>query len=700
MTPAFLPCTDVLIYSLPHQLSLIHDQQRDQQQRRAEEQAGNTAITTKMSRPSDIEDGVKHNIPGSTPKQLDEKAAVHGDLDPQDIHNDVAITNGRLNADDHDGVKQEEDAGAQRTQTAESKPGPSGGFDSIPIPKRPNGYTIKFTIHRAENLPIADINGFSSDPYCLSQLNTDTPMRHKEDPNLRWRTTTVRKNTEPTWEECWIVANVPASGFKLKIRIYDEDPADRDDLLGKVHISVPHLDETWQGIKSEEYKLLAHDGSIRAYALQGVTWCMRRTKRFRGSLFVSAEMVGRTAEDGQDGRLYTIGPCRWFRHHSPMLGRLANIKEPDEVSSNSQQNGKDKTKKQVQKYNFQANQVQLQGPVPAQLYHRYVEFKPWVSRMFTSSGLSGVLMGKALHHQHARVYNFSRSTVTGEFPEGPGPEMTQKFLDLVHYDEGGRIFTYVITLDALWRFTETGKEFSIDMLSKHTMHSDVSIYIAFSGEFFVRRLKHPDRPPPPDPVEGSSQSSAPSHGDNPEHPPNDFSGGPPEDEPPKDPKYYQLVIDNDSGTYRPNADLLPLLKKFLVKQLPGLHILTLDCNKDAERQQRMKKEQRERKKREGNQIIYRQGSRSSSISSSDIEDLDRMEADMEDEDAVAREHGPYSTAVKDAKLRNKTRLEKLRRDYIPEKKEKAGQQGGGVDNDEALQSASRPATSGGDVAKK
>ncbi|KAF2212683.1 hypothetical protein CERZMDRAFT_111756 [Cercospora zeae-maydis SCOH1-5] len=597
-----------------------------------------------MSRPSDIEDGVKRNIPGSTPAQLDEKAAVH-----------------------------------------DSKPGPSGGYDSIPIPKRPNGYTVKFTIHRAENLPIADINGLSSDPYCLSQLNTDTPTRHKEDPNLRWRTTTVRKDTEPSWDECWIVANVPASGFKLKIRIYDEDPADRDDLLGKVHISVPHLDETWKGIDNQEYKLLAHDGSIRAYALQSVTWCMRRTKRFRGSLFVSAEMVGRTAEDGQDGRLYTIGPCRWFRHHSPLLGRLANIKEPDEDGRDTQQNGKDKTKKQVQKYNFQANQMQLQGPVPAQLYHRYVEFKPWVSRMFTSSGLSGVLMGKALHHQHTRVYNFDRSTLTGNFPQGPSTEMTQKFLDLVHYDEGGRIFTYVITLDALWRFTETGKEFSIDMLSKHTMHSDVSIYIAFSGEFFVRRLQHPDRPPPPDPVEGSSQSSAPSHADNPEHPPTDLDG---EDEPPRDAKYYQLVIDNDSGTYRPNADLLPLLKKFLVKQLPGLHILTLDCNKDAEKQQRMKKEQRERKKREGQQILYRQGSRSSSVSSSDIEDLDRMEDECEDENAVAREHGPYSAAVKDAKLRNKTRMEKLRRDYIPEKKGK-GQQ-----------SASQPTTSGGDGAKK
>jgi len=53
--------------------------------------------------------------------------------------------------------------------------------------------------------------------------------------------------------------------------------------------------------------------------------------------------------------------------------------------------------------------------------------------------------------------------------------MTKKVLDF--YDQGGRIFTYVLTLDTKWRFTETGMEFGIDMLSKHTMHSDVSQYI-------------------------------------------------------------------------------------------------------------------------------------------------------------------------------------------------------------------------------
>jgi len=302
--------------------------------------------------------------------------------------------------------------------------------------------------------------------------------------------------------------------------------------------------------------------------------------------------------------------------------------------------------------------MQLQGPVPAELYHRYVEFKPWVKGMFTSSGLRGMVLGKVLHHQHNRVYNFDKSTLWGHFPQGPCIEMTKQFLDLVHYDKGGRIFTYVLTLDALWRFTETGKEFGIDMLSKHTMHSDVSIYIAFSGEFFIRRLKHGHRPEPPEPIEETSQDHPPDHEANEMHPPNNIDNGPPDEEPPKDPHHYQLVIDNDSGTYRPNAKMLPILKQFLARSLPGLHIQTLDCQADEEKMGKMKDEQRERKKAEGDQIIVAQGSRSSSISSSDEEDMDRIEAGT----ATGREHA-LSQAAKDQKLRGQSRLSKAKATY-------------------------------------
>lgn len=188
--------------------------------------------------------------------------------------------------------------------------------------------------------------------------------------------------------------------------------------------------------------------------------------------------------------------------------------------------------------------------------------------------------------------------------------MTLEFLDLVHFDQGGRIYTYVITLDGQWRFTETGKEFGIDLLSKHTMHSDVNIYIAFSGEFFIRRLKHPQESPDNQPT----------------HPPVEIDGGPPSKEPVKDPEYYSLVIDNDSGTYRPSNKLLPDLKRFMQQQLPGLKIVTLDCQGDEEKMNKWKGEQRERKKAEGNgrAVIQDDGSSISSSEASDLEDQERV----------------------------------------------------------------------------
>lgn len=253
---------------------------------------------------------------------------------------------------------------------------------------------------------------------------------------------------------------------------------------------------------------------------------------------------------------------------------------------------------------FQANQLQLSGPVPEELYHRFVEFKPFVAGMFSKAGLRGRILNKALRHQHARIYNFSPSTKSGVVP-ARSREAALQFLRLVHYDEGGRVFTYVLTLDGLLRFTETGKEFGIDMLSKHTMHSNVNIYIACSGEFFVRRLKHPDRP-----VSAPEQET---------HPATDLPNGPPHTSPPKDPSHYELVIDNDSGTYRPKGRLLPKLKAFLEENLPGLHIVTMQC--DDEKLQKMKHEQHDRKQHEGHIVEVMQGSDSDSISSSDEEAL-------------------------------------------------------------------------------
>ncbi|KAL3417271.1 hypothetical protein PVAG01_11271 [Phlyctema vagabunda] len=472
---------------------------------------------------------------------------------------------------------------------------PAGGFDDTPIPSASDGYTVRFTFHRAKNLPVADLNSRSSDPYIHATLTSALPKRHKEDPEMILRTKTVHKSTDPEWNQTWTVAGVPSSGFRLKCRLYDEDPSDHDDRLGNVTIHVGHIDASWPGIREEAFDIKKRMASKRAYLLRGCVAMLNREIHMSGSLFVSAEVLGESEKPY--GRMYTVGESCWFKHYSPMIGRLAGTKAPG-----SSEGGKDS---KTERYDFQANQFQLQGPVPEHLYHRFVEFKPFVKGMFSQTGIRGRVLNKALHHQHSHVYNFSNTTEYGVV-KPKSEEASLQFLKMVHFDEGGRIFTYVITIDGLFRFTETGKEFGIDLLSKHTMHSDVNIYIACSGEFFVRRLAHPHEH-----TDSPNQKS---------HPNSDIPGGPPNEPPPADPKHYELIIDNDSGTYRPKGDLLPELKAFLKEQFPGLHIVTKECTDKG--LERMKKEQVTRKKKEGKDIQLVQNS-DDEISSSDEEELDR-----------------------------------------------------------------------------
>lgn len=578
--------------------------------------------------------------------------------DPGDVVAEgAAASTGKTNRPVTAPAKNEDDSKCESSHHHQ----PAGGFDSTPIPRAPPGYTLRFTFHRGDNLPFADFGSLSSDPYVNAQLIVNLPQRHKQDPSLLFRTPTVRKNTNPVWDRQWIVANVPASGFELKCMVYDEDAADHDDKLGNAYVKVDSVSEDWEGIHEEKFKVKKRMGSKRVYIFGNLAAMASRRMDPSSYLIISVECLGKTpGNDG--GQVYTLGPNFWFKHHSPLIGRLAGTKDQIQKKANG--------KKAISRYkyvmspsplpcltsqangcSFQAIQIQFQGPVPWQLYHRYVEFRPFVAGMFTSQSLRGRLLNRALHHQHQRVYNFDRSTLDGRVEE-PCGDLTKKFLEFVQYGQGGRIFTYVLTLDGQLRFTETGKEFGIDLLSKHTMHSNVSIYIAYSGEFFLRRRKHRHA------LQPSQDTQIPVFDSN-EEILAEIS---------TEPVDYELFIDNDSGTYRPNPKMLPLLKEFLARNLPNLHITTLDCQEDAERMATMKTEQRECKKEEGHQFTFMQQSSVSSlsISSSEEEDLDEIEG------ARAKQRGDLHQRVHD--MRNvKGQVMKWAADDIEHDKHKSHQ---------------------------
>jgi hypothetical protein len=312
---------------------------------------------------------------------------------------------------------------------------------------------------------------------------------------------------------------------------------------------------------------------------------------------------------------------------------------------------------------FVSNKLQLAGPVPKELHHRFVGYTAFVKWTFKAQGIQGLVLNRAAKKQYRTIYSYDKNTKYGVVDGGPADhfrrpgsdnrpgkgereaasgahakQLALRFLRMTNFGIGGRMFTYVITLDGEWRFTETGDEFAVDLLSKHSMHADLALDIAFSGEFFVRRVvdqpgggfesgikvedgtiadeekeegdkkgeEKAEKTENGKKAEKADQGDGKNGKDNTEEKVNkagikerDENGGCHEgtsgqtegdnesahqqdnyhqqadphqdhdantkDEPiVQDPSVYELVIDNDSGTYRPKKALLPTLRTWLM----------------------------------------------------------------------------------------------------------------------------------------
>lgn len=97
------------------------------------------------------------------------------------------------------------------------------------------------------------------------------------------------------------------------------------------------------------------------------------------------------------------------------------------------------------------------------------------------------------------------------------------------------VYTYVVD-DRAWRFSETGHQFFKDFASKHALLANVSESVRYAGEF---------------------------------HPRPKFGWNRWDDE-------WEIVLDNNSGTYAPSRDLLKNLKDLFLFNFPGLNVVTYD----------------------------------------------------------------------------------------------------------------------------
>ena len=234
---------------------------------------------------------------------------------------------------------------------SKAKKTPPGGFDKTPLPDAPQGYTVRFVFHRAANLPPSDFDTASSDPFLVATLESATPKRNKADPDLTHRTRTIRKTTDPEWQDEWVVANVPPTGFTLKCRMYDEDLPDANDRLGNVTIKIPDVYDEWEGIPSPGKEFDAKKRAIakRAFFLKGISSMFKSHVHMTPRLCVSIEVLGKS--DPPFAHMYTVGPTGFVKHFSPMIGRIAGTKvNADEEDDVRREKDESKKGKKTQKY--------------------------------------------------------------------------------------------------------------------------------------------------------------------------------------------------------------------------------------------------------------------------------------------------------------------------------------------------------------
>ncbi|KAJ3907028.1 hypothetical protein F5879DRAFT_1065500 [Lentinula edodes] len=369
----------------------------------------------------------------------------------------------------------------------------------------------------ASGIPKLDVVG-TADPYFVAKIDDEVSM-----------VSTVKTNTlTPVWNETWRVKNVPITS-DLLVEVLDKDfGSPIDDFVGKFKTSVA------AGAKELE--------------IEGPLF-----RRNRGTFWLKIDST--PSSDPPEPRYLFDGPIRYSRHLSPTVGRLTNLDDARLYST----------------WKLYLIGVSLYFKDVYQ--HWNVNYK--AAQTIFGTGATSLAVRTGIQAGHKMLYARSTSNGFGVI------ESATDVLKLFH---GGRlnpkgivgsdqeylsaqdgtpaarsffahrvkpaVYTYIISAeDDSLRFSETGAAFFVDFASKHALHANCCDRVRYSGEFHPRpRAKN------------NSWIGW-----------QDFS-----DSMSDEMVDWEVLIDNNSGTYSPDKAMLPTLQALLEYNFPGFKVQALD----------------------------------------------------------------------------------------------------------------------------
>ncbi|KAJ3740958.1 hypothetical protein DFH05DRAFT_1537318 [Lentinula detonsa] len=381
----------------------------------------------------------------------------------------------------------------------------------------------------ASGIPKLDVVG-TADPYFVAKIDDKVSM-----------VSTVKMNTlTPVWNETWRVRNVPITA-DLLVEVLDKDIGSPiDDFIGKFRTSVA------AGAKEVE--------------IEGPLF-----RRSRGTFWLKIDST--PSSDPPEPRYLFDGPIRYSRHLSPTVGRLTNLDDARLYSTwKMYLIGVSIYFKEVYQHwnvNYKAAQTifgtgatSLAVRTGIQAGHKLlyarstsngfgvIETAADVLKLFHGEKLNPKgIIGSDQEYLPVQDQPTSTHVTPNAF------QTTQTQTPLVHRVKPA-VYTYIISAeDDSMRFSETGAAFFVDFASKHALHANCCERVRYSGEF------HP-RPRAKDGAWVGWQ---------------DFN-----DSMPDETVDWEVLIDNNSGTYSPDKAMLPTLQALLEHNFPGFRVQALD----------------------------------------------------------------------------------------------------------------------------